>query len=91
MLVVVAYDTPSDRRRRRFVRVIEGYGERVQDSVFECWLTTQQWQQVQQRLADLVEPAEDRIRFYRFCGKDTDAVLKIGKGSPPTDVALYAL
>ncbi len=45
MLVVVAYDVNTEsaagkRRLRRVAKICEGYGQRVQNSVFECWLNT---------------------------------------------------
>lgn len=35
---VAAYDVSDDRRRGRVARVLSGYGERVQRSVFLIWL-----------------------------------------------------
>ena len=35
---VASYDVSDDRRRDRVARVLSGYGERVQRSVFEIWL-----------------------------------------------------
>ncbi|MBR8835369.1 MAG: CRISPR-associated endonuclease Cas2 [Stigonema ocellatum SAG 48.90 = DSM 106950] len=38
-LYVVAYDVPCDKRRKKISDLLEGYGQRVQYSVFECLLT----------------------------------------------------
>lgn len=38
MFVVVSYDIKNDKRRRKVMKLMEGYGERVQYSVFECHL-----------------------------------------------------
>ncbi len=69
MLVVVAYDVNTEsasgkRRLRRVARVCENYGQRVQNSVFECWVDPAQWVQFRAKL--LAETAEDRdsLRFY---------------------------
>jgi len=37
-LWVVAYDSPNTKRRRKLAKLLEGYGERLQLSVFECRL-----------------------------------------------------
>lgn len=37
-LWVVAYDSPNNKRRRKLAKLLEGYGERLQWSVFECRL-----------------------------------------------------
>ncbi|MBC7317262.1 MAG: CRISPR-associated endonuclease Cas2, partial [Chloroflexi bacterium] len=39
---VISYDIPNDRHRLRIAHLLEGYGERVQYSVFEVWLTEKQ-------------------------------------------------
>lgn len=39
MLLVVAYDVANDRRRVRLHTLLLGYGDPVQESVFECMVT----------------------------------------------------
>ena len=39
MLYLVCYDIANPRRLAQVARVMEGFGERVQESVFECRLT----------------------------------------------------
>ncbi|MFX8926207.1 CRISPR-associated endonuclease Cas2, partial [Acinetobacter baumannii] len=38
LYAIVAYDTPSDSRRAKLARLLKGFGERRQFSVFECRL-----------------------------------------------------
>ena len=69
MLVVVSYDvstvTPEGTRRlRRVARVCEDYGQRVQSSVFECWLDSTTLLLLRERLLKLLEPGEDSLRIY---------------------------
>jgi CRISPR-associated protein Cas2 len=71
---VVSYDTPSDRRRRRIVKVLEGYGRRVQYSVFECDITADQREKLTKLLQRIVQPEEDDVRFYPL---DEDAVQRV--------------
>lgn len=75
MRVVVSYDISDDKRRREVAKIMEGYGYRVQYSVFECDLTGRQIQQMQRRLRPFVKNKEmDSIRFYPL---PADAVEKI--------------
>jgi len=67
MLVVVAYDIIDDERRLRVSRILENYGSRVQKSVFECYLTPHQEEELEKRITDHVLPAEDNVRYYRVC------------------------
>ena len=69
MMVLVTYDvsTVTAEGRRRLTRVARAcldYGQRVQNSVFECQITPDQWTALRLRLMDLYEPKEDSLRFY---------------------------
>ena len=51
MLVVVAYDVNTEtedgrKRLRRVAKLCENYGQRVQNSVFECLVDAAQWTQL---------------------------------------------
>ncbi len=43
MLYLISYDIPIDKRRLAIARMLEGSGQRVQRSVFECDLSDAQW------------------------------------------------
>jgi CRISPR-associated protein Cas2 len=71
MEVLVAYDVSTEsragrRRLRRVAKACEGYGQRVQQSVFECALTEVQLERLLRRLLAEIEPAEDSLRVYRL-------------------------
>jgi CRISPR-associated protein Cas2 len=71
MDVLVTYDVSTEtsagrRRLRQVAKACEGYGQRVQKSVFECALTEVQFERLVQRLVGLIEPAEDSLRVYRL-------------------------
>ena len=84
-LHLIAYDTPDQRRRQRLAKLLSGYGERVQDSVFECWLTASQRQALTARLNRVANTQHDAIRIYTLCGKDVADVQLAGTGGPPAD------
>jgi CRISPR-associated protein Cas2 len=65
----VTYDvatTTADGRRRltRAAKACLDYGQRVQNSVFECQIDPAQWAALKLRLLDLYDPNEDSLRFY---------------------------
>ncbi len=76
--VVVAYDIPDDRRRLRVAKILLGYGERVQYSVFECRITKVQYLRMKERLDDVIDPVEDRVSFYSLCEACCKKVERIG-------------
>ena len=91
MLILVSYDIPDDRRRTRIAHLLKDFGTRVQYSVFECRLTDDQTARLRTRMAALIAPEEDSVRFYRLCA-DCAAHLEIhGLGRPTEDPDVYVL
>jgi CRISPR-associated protein Cas2 len=71
MLVLVTYDvstvTPAGRRRlNRVAKACLDYGQRVQNSVFECQLDAAQWAELKHRLFSIIDPEVDSIRYYEL-------------------------
>ncbi|MBC3517360.1 CRISPR-associated endonuclease Cas2 [Neobittarella massiliensis] len=69
MLVLIAYDvnteTPQGRARlRKVAKQCVNYGQRVQNSLFECILDAAQLKKVQHLLLQLIDPEKDSLRFY---------------------------
>lgn len=60
-LYIVAYDIASPRRWRRVFRIMEGYGEWVQLSVFQCRLTRRRQIELKQALGEVINHAEDHV------------------------------
>jgi CRISPR-associated protein Cas2 len=76
---VIAYDTPSDRRRRRLANLLTGYGVRVQWSVFECELRHDQLEQLRRRLTRLVVEAEDSVRLWPVPARSCAQAIQLGR------------
>lgn len=71
MEVLVAYDVATDslagrRRLRQVAKACEGFGQRVQKSVFECIVTDGELAMLQARLARVIDPSSDSLRIYRL-------------------------
>jgi CRISPR-associated protein Cas2 len=69
MHYVIAYDVTDDGRRNKVARCLESWGRRVQKSVFECDLSTEELREVLERLQELLAPSDDRCHIYGLCGK----------------------
>lgn len=83
MLYVISYDIPADKRRMKVAKLLEGFGQRVQYSVFECDLTEKQYTKLQRKLKRLIEPDEgDSLRIYRLCSGCVPTIEIIGAGPP---------
>jgi len=71
MELLVTYDVNTEteegkRRLRRVAHVCEGFGQRVQKSVFECSLEPTDLEQLIQRLTKEADLEQDSLRFYRL-------------------------
>ncbi len=91
MLVVVVYDIPNDKRRTKLSNFLEGYGRRVQLSVFECFLSLEQMRQLYGKVKKLVEPVEDNVRFYWISEEAVSRVLVIGGEAPQPPPKYYVI
>jgi CRISPR-associated protein Cas2 len=71
MLMLVTYDVNTEtgagkRRLRRVARACLDFGQRVQQSVFECEVSPSQWTLLRARLTGEIDPRLDSLRFYRL-------------------------
>lgn len=83
MLMLIAYDVSTEslagrRRLRRVARACLDFGQRVQNSVFECEVDPAQWTTLRARLVDEIDPTLDSLRFYRLGGDGRRRVEHIG-------------
>ncbi len=79
---LVCYDVREPKRLRRTAKHMEGYGERIQYSVFRCWLTPRQIECLRWELTKMLEP-EDDVLFIPICDRCVDGIL--GTHSPLKD------
>lgn len=73
MLVLITYDVNTEdaagrKRLRQIARKCVNYGQRVQNSVFECLLDTAQCKRLQAQLLSIMDQEKDSLRFY-YLGK----------------------
>ena len=100
MLVVITYDVNTGdaagrRRLRQIARQCVNYGQRVQNSVFECLLDGAQCRMLQAKLLALMDSEKGSLRFYYLGNKyqtriehfgakqsyEPEGVLMIGSGA----------
>lgn len=90
MLVLITYDvnTQTDAGKRRLRRVAKecvNYGQRVQNSVFECHMDAAKCRQVKDILEKIIDKEVDSLRFYYLGDKYKNKVEHIG-AKPGFDV-----
>jgi len=71
MNILVAYDVNTEtkegqKRLRQIAKACEGYGQRVQHSVFECSIAAIEMEQLRVRLLGIMDVRLDSLRIYRL-------------------------
>jgi CRISPR-associated protein Cas2 len=88
-MILVVYDIPDDKRRTKLSNFLEGYGRRVQYSVFEIFVSLKEMRVLHQKVEKLVVPKEDNVRFYWIGQEMLSLVLTIGSEKPESPASFY--
>jgi CRISPR-associated protein Cas2 len=91
MFTIVSYDITNDRRRTKVLKLLKGYGTRVQYSVFECDLDQGQLGRLQGELAGLIDSNTDSVRIYRLDAIAQRRIRILGIGRVTTDPLYYSV
>lgn len=95
MMVLVSYDVSTvdksgQTRLRRVAKTCLDYGQRVQNSVFECEVDPGQWTALKARLESLIEPERDSLRYY-YLGSNWQRRVEHMGAKPTLDLRRDAL
>ncbi len=90
MLVLITYDvntqTAAGRKRlRKVAKQCVNYGQRVQNSVFECQVDSVKYRQIRAILEEIIDKDTDSLRFYNLGDKYKSKVEHVG-AKPSFDV-----
>ena len=83
MMVVVSYDINTEsksgqRRLRHVAKICLDYGQRVQNSVFECKVNSMQLELMKERLLDEIDDSQDSLYFFNIGKKYHHKIEKFG-------------
>lgn len=80
-LYIVTYDIAHPRRWRRVFKAMQGYGDWLQLSVFQCRLSRRRRQELETALRGLVKNGEDHVLLIDVGSADRTevGVASIGK------------
>ena len=84
--ILVSYDVNTQdkdgrRRLRKVAKTCEGYGQRVQLSVFECTVNEMEFERLRDRLVRIINPEEDSLRIYHLRGRRESYLESFGRDS----------
>lgn len=71
MMILVTYDvnvetTAGKRRLRRVAKSCTRYGQRVQNSVFECVVSMSDYLTLKKELLEIIDEDHDSLRMYHM-------------------------
>ena len=90
MLVLITYDVNTEdsagrTRLRKVAKQCVNYGQRVQNSAFECQVDSVQYRQIKAILEGIIDKEKDSLRFYNLGDKYKNKVEHMG-AKPGFDV-----
>jgi len=85
--LVIVYDIPDNKTRRIIGEILEGFGKRVNRSVFEVQVKhNKQRQKLEASLAQELDPKVDSLRIYTICATCMLSATVLGKEPDAFDV-----
>ena len=78
MRILVTYDIVDNKKRKAMVKLLMGYFQRVQKSVFEGFVTKQKYKECCARSEKLIDHKSDSIRYYPLCSSCSAAMNLFG-------------
>jgi len=76
---IICYDILNDKRRAKVAKCLDGFGDRIQFSVFEAVLDHALFEKLIGKLRKLIDQEEDQIRAYTLCLSCAAKVRRLGK------------
>ena len=73
---LVSYDVHNAKRLRKCAHLLEGYGERLQLSVFRCWMSRTRMEELRWKLTELLDP-EDDVLLIPLCGDCVKGIIPL--------------
>ena len=80
---IICYDVVDNRRRAKIAKFLEGWGRRIQKSVFECELNSLELRKVLTKIDSELDSEEDRCLAFRQCEACNEAEVSIGNTIEP--------
>ena len=80
---LVCYDVHDPARLRKCAKHMEGYGSRIQYSVFRCWMGRREMERLRWELTELLAKDDD-VLLIPLCGHCVNGIVGIhGNDRPP--------
>lgn len=88
LLYIVSYDITDDKRWRKVFKLMRGYGDHLQYSVFRCELNARERMELIEKLHPVLKHDEDQVLFFGLGpagGQREGAVYAVGRPYTPAE------
>jgi CRISPR-associated protein Cas2 len=88
MSYLVCYDIADEKRLRKVFKVMRGYGDHLQFSVFECQMTAMDLARCRNELSEVINHDLDQVLFVNLGpaeGRGERVITALGKPYAPID------
>ena len=84
MMILITYyvntqTTQGIKRLSKVAKICKNYGQRVQNSVFECLVDATQFVMLKKQLSDVIDQEKDSVRYYTLGEQYKNKVEHVGK------------
>lgn len=91
---IVSYDIADPKRLRKVAESCEGYGDRIQYSVFRCHMTPREAVELRGQLEAAIHHREDQVLFIDLGlvdGRGQDCITAMGRAYVPPDAGAVVI
>ncbi len=78
---LISYDIPDDRRRTKTAKFLDGFGDRLQYSVFEALLDRMLFDNLLNGLNNILNEREDKVMIIGLCRQCSAKRIRLGVGA----------
>jgi CRISPR-associated protein Cas2 len=85
---LVCYDISDEKRLAKVGKIMRGFGDRIQYSVFECQLTRADLARCRHRLSEVIDHRADQVLFVDLGpaeGRGDRVITSLGRAYTPID------
>ncbi len=85
---LITYDISDDKRLRNVFKLMRGFGDHLQYSVFECQLSSADLVRLRSELSEIIDHRADQVLFVNLGpaeGRGDRVITSLGKPYSPVD------
>jgi CRISPR-associated protein Cas2 len=77
--IMILYDISDNRTRTKLFKLLKRYGEPVQLSIFEAIISDEQYTEMRNAVARLIDGDAGHVRYYEICQMCNRGILTLGQ------------